>query len=166
MLTAVSQGIFSDLCHKQDFHMTRSSPSDVHTSTSVDTSKCWHLQVLTPSSVDTSKCFTHLPLQMSSSKCFTPQFTHLKLCSQSTHGGVDSASAERQLRSCLLELDVRASGGARGRHTRRRWQRFLRTRQRSIFGVREAYLGSEKHIWSQKSICEVRKAYVESEKHI
>ena len=92
-------------------------------------------------------------LQTSPSKCFT---LFKELCSPSTHGGVDGGSAERQLRSCLW---TKCRGGARGRHTRRSWQRFLTRRQRSIFGVREANLESEKHIWIQGSI------FLESEKH-
>ena len=125
-----------DLCHKQDVHMTRSSPSNKDTSRWF-TLKCSHFQVL------------HTPATSRRPPPSVSHCSHKELCSPSTHGGVDGGSAERQLRSCLW---TRRRGGARGRHTRRSWQRFLTRRQRSIFGVREANLEPEKTIWSQKSI--------------
>ena len=125
MFTAVSQGFFY-LCHKQDVHMTRSSPSNIDTSRWF-TLKCSHFQVL----------HTH-----GTSRCPPPSVSHCshkELCSPSTHGGVDGGSAERQLRSCCgRDVGAAPEGATR-----------VAAGNAFLPDVREAYLESEKHIFCQ-----------------
>ena len=117
---------FFDLCHKQDVHMTRSSPSNIDTSRWF-TLKCSHFQVL------------HTP---ATSRCPPPSVSHCshkELCSPSTHGGVDGGSAERQLRSCCgRDVGAAPEGATR-----------VAAGNAFLPDVREAYLESEKHIFCQ-----------------
>ena len=132
---------FFDQCHKQDVHMTMSSPSNIDTSRWF-TLKCSHFQVL------------HTP---ATSRCPPPSVSHCshkELCSPSTHGGVDGGSAERQLRSCCgRDVGAAPEGATR-----------VAAGNAFLPDVREAYLESEKPIWSQKRLFGVRKAYLESKR--
>ena len=83
--------------HKRDVHMTRSSPIATFATSRWFTLKCSHLQVFqTPAN---SRC---PPPSVSHQ---ISQFTQHKRCFH-TRGCVGGASALRQLRSCLLDLDL------------------------------------------------------------
>ena len=142
MFTAVSQGFFWPMSQARCSHDNEF------------TFKYWHLQVVHLKMFTLPGASHTCHLQTSSSKCFT-LFTQGAVFTEYTR------RCWRWERGAPTEelLWTRCRGGARGRHTRRSWQRFLTRRQRSIFGVRKEYLESEiAYLDSGKHIFGVREA--------